>query len=60
MNITIQLNAIVDSDRFLDERGIKDNSCITLNDYDIALCQREVILKNEDDKKCFGGILLTN
>lgn len=60
MNTTIKLNAVVDSSRYLEEREIKDNTNITLAEYDITVGAREVISKNEDDKKCFGGFLLTN
>lgn len=60
MNKEIKLKAEVDSTRFLIERQLTDNSGVSLATYDIALGQREVISKNEDDKKCFGGIVLTN
>ncbi|KAL4438747.1 hypothetical protein ABPG74_013420 [Tetrahymena malaccensis] len=60
MNHNIKLNVVVDASRFLEERSLKDNGNISLNDFDIALGAKEVISKNEDDKKCFGGILLTN
>lgn len=60
MNATIKFNATVDGVRYLEERTINDNSKVSLTDYDISIGHREVISKNEDDKKCFGGILLTN
>lgn len=60
MNQTIKFNAVVDGVRYLDQRNITDNSSVSLESYDNNMGQREVIHKNEDDKKCFGGILLTN
>lgn len=60
MNKDTKINVIVDSTRHLVERVLKDNSKISLEKYDTDVGKLEVITKNEDDKKCFGGIILTN
>ena len=60
MNKDIKLNAIVDDNRFLEERTLVNNQSIPIDQYDVNTGQLEVIQKNLDDKKCFGGIILTN
>lgn len=60
MNQDVKLEVIVDSTRHLEERKLADNSAIPLAKYDASIGALEVIHKNEDDRKCFGGIVLTN
>lgn len=45
---------------YLIERTIENHANIPVNQYDIELGKNEVIKKNEDDTKCFGGVILTN
>lgn len=60
MKIDWKFDATVDEYRFLEDRVLVDNRRVSLNDFDVALAEKNVITKNEDDKKCFGGIIITN
>ncbi|EGR28914.1 vacuolar ATP synthase subunit e, putative [Ichthyophthirius multifiliis] len=60
MNKDVKLKVVVDDHRFLEERQLINNFSIPVDQYDIHTGQLEVIQKNQDDKKCFGGIVLTN
>lgn len=60
MGKEIKIEAVVEAERFLEERPLVDNNNVPLDNYDVELGAREVISKSQDDKKCFGGIILTN
>ncbi|CAK59852.1 unnamed protein product (macronuclear) [Paramecium tetraurelia] len=49
----------IDEDKCLDERALIDNSIKSVQDYSSQESSSEVISKTENDKKCFGGILMT-
>jgi V-type H+-transporting ATPase subunit E len=56
----ISVEIVIDVDKCLDERIIADNSQIKVENYDVETGRREVVFKNEDDQKCFAGIVLCN
>lgn len=60
MQIDIKFEATVDEYRFLEERVLANNQKVALRDFDVILAEKNVITKNEDDKKCFGGLIVTN
>lgn len=48
----------VEKEKFLVERKLENFDAIATKDY--GKCEDEVIQKSDEDKKCFGGILVTN
>lgn len=60
LNREFKLKVELDRDRALTERVLEDNNNIQVQDYDIENYRKDVISKSEDDKKCFGGIIITN
>lgn len=50
----------LDTNKYLIPRVVRDNSTTKVADFDVAKGHEERISKNEEDKQCFGGIILTN
>lgn len=58
LEYSFRLEVKVDKDNYLIERKLEDHSGVDTKDYE--KCEDEVIQKSDEDKKCFGGILVTN
>eukprot|EP00825_Cyclidium_porcatum_P046626 TRINITY_DN7386_c0_g1_i6.p2 TRINITY_DN7386_c0_g1~~TRINITY_DN7386_c0_g1_i6.p2 ORF type:complete len:194 (-),score=47.40 TRINITY_DN7386_c0_g1_i6:122-703(-) len=60
LNRDFPIKVEVDEDKYLIERKLEDNSNLQVQEYDLENYKKDVISKSEDDKKCFGGVIMTN
>lgn len=60
LNLDYKCNVTLEKNNVLIERKLRDHGKVRVTEYTEEDGLEDQLAKNEDDKKCFGGIILTN